>query len=365
MNNKYKEKKLKNSRISVKPFVYTIPSISAISIKLLVLLGIQVLMLIISGSLNAFFVVLTSLIAAILAAILDHKISKTPLYNFMNIAIQGILFGLLLPETYPLITVFVISFMTIFISRTIVFKGINGWTNVPVIAVVIAWYIGSIFFPQFAISSEMLTLRNYSVYLIQNGYFPIYSFDSPVTAFLNKYIFSLVNVSIPEGFVSLIWDSHSVIPAFRFNLITIVSSLIIFSDNSFSLIIPSVFLFVYSLFVRLFAAYLFGGSFNQGDIILALLSSGILFYCTFLMQWYGTIPVTVSGKVILAVLTGIIAFLIIGCGTSPIGMAYTIICSNIICMIIRILEEKQNELLCGKVVAKYSAKLAVEKGEQK
>lgn len=365
MNNKYKEKKLKNSKISVKPFVYTIPSISSVSIKLLVLLSIQVLMLLISGSFNAFFVVLTSLFAAILAAFIDHKISKAPLYNFMNISIQGILFGLLLPETYPLLTVFVISFMSIFISKTIVFKGINGWTNVPVIAVVIAWYIGSVFFPQFVISTEMLSLKNYSVYLIQNGYFPIYSFDSPVTSFLNKYIFSIVNVSIPEGFVSLIWDTHSVIPAFRFNLITIVSSIIIFSDNSFSLIIPSVFIFVYSLFVRLFAPYLFGGSFNQGDIILALFSSGILFYSVYLIQWYGTIPVTVTGKVVLGILTGIIGFLIIGCGTSPIGMAYTIICSNIICMIIRIFEEKQNELLCGKVVSKYSAKIAVEKGEQK
>ena len=163
----------------------------------------------------------------------------------------------------------------------------------------------------------------------------------------------------------MMWDSHSIIPAFRFNIIIIISSIIIFSDNAFSLIIPTVFLFVYAVLVRLFAPYLFGGEINQGDIILALLTSGILFSAVFLIQWYGTTPVTVIGKIILGILTGIIAFAIIGCGTSPVGMAYTILCSNIISMGIRIFEEKKNELSTGKVISKYSAKLAAEKGEQK
>ena len=365
MNKKYKEKKLKTSRISVKPYVYSIPSISSISLKILILLSLQVIMLLLSGSVSALFVILTTLSSALLVALINYKITKEPLYNIMHTAIQGILFGLLLPETYPLVTAFVISFVTILIARTIVFKGINAWANVPAVAVVIAWYIGSKYFPQFAVNSEMLTLRNSSVYLIQNGYFPIYSFDSPITAFLNKNIFSLAKVSIPEGYVSLFWDSHSIIPAFRFNLLTIISSIIIFSDNSFSLIIPTVFLSVYAVFVRLLAPFLFGGSFNQGDIILALLTSGMLFYTTFLIQMYGTTPINVSGKIVMAFLSGIIAFLIIGCGTSPIGMAYTIICQNIICMVIRIFEDKENELITGRVVTKYSAKIALETGEQK
>ena len=365
MKNKFREKKLKNTRISVKPFVYSIPSISSVSIRLLVLLSIQIFMLIFTRSFNAFFVVLTSFSGAVIASILNYYIKKEPFYNIMNISIQGILIGLLLPESYPLAMVFVISFSTIIISRSIVFKSINSWINIPAIAIIIAWYIGNTFFPQFALNSELLTVRNSSVYLIQSGYFPIYSFDSPITSFLNKNIFNLANVTIPEGFVSMLWDSHSAIPAFRFNLITIISSIIIFSDNAFSLIIPSVFLTVYAVLVRLFVPYLFGGSINQGDIILALLTSGILFSSVYLIQWYGTIPVSVSGKIALGFITGIIAFVIIGCGTSPIGMAYTIIFSNIICMMIRIFEEKKNDLSTGKVIMKYSAKIAAETGDNK
>ena len=365
MNTHIKEKKLKNTRISVKPYVYNIPSISSVSIRFLILLAVQVFMLLITKSYNAFFVVLTSFIGAVTASIINCYVNKEPFYNVMNIAIQGLIIGLLLPETYPLPMVFVISFATILVSRLIVFKGINSWINIPALAIIIAWYIGNTFFPQFAITSELLSLRNSSVYLIQNGQFPIYSFDTPITAYLNKTIFSITNVSIPEGFVSLFWDSHSVIPAFRFNLITIISSIILFSDNAFSLIIPSTFLSVYAVLVRLFVPYLFGGAINQGDMILALLTSGMLFSAVYLIQWYGTIPVTVGGKFLLGILSGIIAFLIVGCGTSPVGMAYTIIFSNIICMIIRIFEEKSNELTAGKVVMKYSAKLEAETGDKK
>ena len=365
MKEKNIDKKLKNTRISVKPFVYSIPSISSVSIRLLILLSIQILMLILTGSLRAFFVVLVSLIGSIAAAVINYYIKKEPLYNIMNISIQGILIGMLLPETFPLVTTFVISFSTILISRSIIFKNVNSWINVPAIAVIIAWYVGKNYFPQFAVNSDILPLRNSSVYLIQSGYFPTYSFDSPITAFLNKNIFSFANVTIPEGFISLLWDSNSIIPAFRFNLITIVSSIILFSDNAFSLIISSLFLFVYALLVRLFVPFLFGGNLNQGDMLLALLTSGILFSAVFLLQWYGTIPVTILGKTILGILTGILAFAIIGCGTSPVGMAYTIICSNIICMVIRIFEEKHNDIITGKVLSKYSAKVAVETGAQK
>ena len=78
MNEKYKEKKLKNTRISVKPFIYNIPSISSVSIRLLVLLSIQILMLIITGSIHAFFVVMVSLIGSIAAAVINYYVRKEP-----------------------------------------------------------------------------------------------------------------------------------------------------------------------------------------------------------------------------------------------------------------------------------------------
>lgn len=356
MNNLEKREKLKNQKLSVKPFVYIRPSISIISIKFLVLLGLQILMLLLTKSYNAFFVVLFSVFGACLAGLLTKLIYNNQLYELMATIIQGIFIGLLLPENYPVAIVCFISFLTLFISRTVVFKNINSWINVSILAVIIAWIIGKKYFPGFDITTDIVPLRNSSVYLIQNGVFPINSIDSYVTQFLNNTIFSLFKISIPEGYISILMDTHSVIPAFRFNLLTIVSSIVIFSDNSFSGIIPSIFLFVYLLLVRLFGPFMFGGILNQGDILLALLSSGTIFGAVFLIQWFGTIPVSVAGKIVLGFISGLLAFFIIGCGTSPIGMVYTILITNVFSMIIRVFEEKNNLLITAKVVNKLIAK---------
>ena len=355
--NALKENKIKKSKISVRPFVYNIPSVSAVSIRFLILLSVQILMLAFTKSFSAIIVISASVLGALAATGLSQIVDREPLYNITNMIIPGIFIGMLLPESYPPFIAFIITALTIFISRSIVFKGINCWLNITPLAIVIAWSIGKEFFPDFLLNSGMISLRNPSVYLIESGAFPIYSFDAPITSYLNKNIFNLFNVTIPEGFVSLFWDTHSTIPAFRFNLITLISAIILFSDNAFSMIIPSVFLFVYSLMVRILGTYLFGGYLNQGDIILALLTSGIFFCSTFLIQWYGTIPVTVPGKIILGLIAGLAAFTIIGAGTSPVGMCFTVLFSNICCMIIRIFEEKNNEISIGAIIAKLSAKM--------
>ncbi len=355
--NALKENKIKKSKISVRPFVYNIPSVSAVSIRFLILLSVQILMLAFTKSFSAIIVISASVLGALAATGLSQIVDREPLYNITNMIIPGIYIGMLLPESYPPFIAFIITALTIFISRSIVFKGINCWLNITPLAIVIAWSIGKEFFPDFLLNSGIINLRNPSVYLIESGAFPIYSFDAPITSYLNKNIFNLFNVTIPEGFVSLFWDTHSTIPAFRFNLLTLISAIILFSDNAFSMIIPSVFLFVYSLMVRILGTYLFGGYLNQGDIILALLTSGIFFCSTFLIQWYGTIPVTVPGKIILGLIAGVAAFTIIGAGTSPVGMCFTVLFSNICCMIIRIFEEKNNEISIGAIIAKLSAKM--------
>ncbi len=362
MPNPLKENKLKSCRMSVKPFVFNIPSISAVSIRFIILLSLQLVMLAATKSYSALIVILATLIGSLAASAINYFVNKEPAYNFMNIVIQGLFIGLLLPESFPPFTAFFISLATITVARCVVFKGINSWLNIASIAIIIAWYIGRNYFPEFQVSTGIINLRNSSVYLIENGTFPIYSFDNSATQFLNKFIFNLFKVNIPEGFISLLWDSHSVIPAFRFNILTILSSILIFSDNAFSLIIPSVFLFVYALLVRLFVPFLFGGNLNQGDILLALLTSGVLFCSVFLLQWYGTIPVTVPGKFVLGFVSGVAAFIIIGCGTSPVGMVYTVLFTNIASMVIRVFEEKYNEKVTAKVLSKYNAQISADNG---
>ena len=330
------QKKLQN----INPFVYVRPSISAVTVRILVLLLIQVVMLLLTKSYNAAILIGTTALGGIAAASVNFLIYHEKPFQFLNIIVQGIFIGFLLPQEFPVVVAFFITFFTLIISRCIFFKSVNCWINICCVAVMIAWFIGRQYFPQFIITKDLISLKNSSVYLLQNGSFPIYSLDSTITSFLNEKVFSIFKVTIPEGFVSLLWDTNSSIPAFRFNLLTIISSVIIFADNAFSFIIPTLMLCVYAVLIRLFGPIFFGGSFNQGDIILAFLTSGTLFCSVFLIQWYGTVPIFLSGKIILGILAGIIAFLVTGAGTSPIGMVYTVLITNFANIFIRTFQEK-------------------------
>ena len=329
------QKKLQN----INPFVYVRPSISAVTVRILVLLLIQVVMLFLTKSYDAAILIGTTALGGIAAASVNFLIYHEKPFQFLNIIVQGIFIGFLLPQEFPVVVAFFITFFTLIISRCIFFKSVNCWINICCVAVMIAWFIGRQYFPQFIITKDLISLKNSSVYLLQNGSFPIYSLDSTITSFLNEKVFSIFKVTIPE-FVSLLWDTNSSIPAFRFNLLTIISSVIIFADNAFSFIIPTLMLCVYAVLIRLFGPIFFGGSFNQGDIILAFLTSGTLFCSVFLIQWYGTVPIFLSGKIILGILAGIIAFLVTGAGTSPIGMVYTVLITNFVNIFIRTFQER-------------------------
>lgn len=350
------DNKLQSKFHLIKPYIYFRPSISAVTIRILILLTIQVVVLAFTKSYSALFVIIASVLGAACAAALNYLFTREALFNIMNIITQGLLIGLLIPENYPVVTIFFISFLSLFVSRTIFFRSINSWINVPAVAVIIAWFIGRKYFPEFLITSELIPLRNSSLYLIQSGAFQIHDFDTAITNFLNTYIFSFFDITVPDGFISMFWDTHSVIPAFRFNLITIISSIVLFSDNAFSGIIPTLFLIVYGVLVRLFAPFIFGGSINQGDVILAMLTSGTLFCATFLIQWYGTVPISTFGKILLGIFSGVMAFVIIGCGTSPVGMVFTVLITNIINLIIRSFEEVSNSLSTASVISKLLSK---------
>ena len=345
--------KIKAHQLAISPYIYSSPSISSISIRFIILLTLQIFMLVFTRSYDALIVVFSAILGSAVAAGINCVIHKKEYYQIMNMVIQGMLIGLLLPETFPPLPVFFITFLTLFFSRHLIFKSVNSWLNMVAFAVLIAWVTGRNYFPGFLVTSDILSLRNSSIYLLQNGTFPIYNFDSTITSVLNSTVFSIFRVSIPEGFVSMLWDSGNVIPAFRFTLLTIISSVIVFSDNTFSGIVPVIFLLSYTILVRLFCPLIFGGLFNQGDIILALSSSGILFCTVFLIQWFGTVPVTISGKIISGLSLGVCSFLIIGCGTSPIGMMYTILINNIITLYIRSIEERKCQSGLVKVITRH------------
>ncbi|MBQ5470841.1 MAG: RnfABCDGE type electron transport complex subunit D, partial [Treponema sp.] len=153
-----------------------------------------------------------------------------------------------------------------------------------------------------------------------------------------------------DKYISLLWDTGSCIPAFRFNLITLVSSLFLFCDNLVKVIIPAAFLIVYSLLIRFLGPVFFNGVSMQGDMILALFTSGTFFTAVYVLGWYGTTPSSIQGKLLYGIFAGISAFFICGGGTSPVGMAFTVLISNIFSIIIQQFENRYDRISLSKML---------------
>lgn len=335
---KQNEKNQNHKAVSLAPFTYLKPSVRTEAYFLLFLLLPQLLLLLLTKSYSSIFIVISAVLASVAVEAIDMNFLQKDKFTWTIGIVQGILIGLFLPQTFPVVPVFFITFSALLVNRYILSGFANSWVNPVAVTVALCYIAGLKFFPEFSLSLDILQTRNPALALIQNGTFPVSSEDLKITAFLNRRVFSIFKVSIPDGYVSLLWDSHSAIPAFRFNFLTILSSVVLLSFDILSPIIPACFLFVYSILVKFAAPFLYNGSLFSGDVILALLTSGTLFCSFFLLQWHGTVPLTNRGKFFYGIIGGITAFLIAGAGTSPSGMVFTVLILNIVTLLIENIE---------------------------
>ncbi|WP_149554187.1 RnfABCDGE type electron transport complex subunit D [Treponema pectinovorum] len=324
--------------ITSRPYKYLSFSVKTNSIVILSFLTLQVLLLFFTRSWANLILIFSTTFATCAVELIEFfNRDKKNCYNFITAAIQGILTGLFLPSTFPFYAAFFATFFVFFSCRFFIARYADNWINLPALTVALCWILGETLFPSFELSSEILFSKNPSLFLIQNGTFPMIDADPKITSFLNKTVFSLFGVSIPDGYVSLFWDTHSTIAAFRFNFITLISSLILFSFDVIKILIPGIFVLTYAILIY-FILPLFYASPTHGDLFLAFCTSGFLMACLFLLQMAGTTPMTNLGKSLYAVIAGICAFLIVGAGTSPSGIVFTILFMNAVSPLIQYAE---------------------------
>ncbi len=331
----------KSDRLSVKPYAYLSPSIESIRRGVLALLLPHILMLILTKSFSALAVVLCASLGSIVAELIVSLLIRRKKIEVLSPLIQGLLTGMLLPCSYSPVASLVLTMLTMLFCKYVFGGFATSWINAPAVAIALAYLINMGAFSVMQLTPDDLGMRNAAMSLISGSDFKMLSIDSAITSFLNRTVFGLFGIVIPDGYISLLWDTGSMIPAFRFNLLTVFSSLVLFSLNMMDFFIPLVFLGVYAVLVRIVGPLITGGPAFQGDVILAFLTSGILFSTLYLLQWYGTVPITRWGKSVYAVCAGFAAFLIVGMGDSPVGYVFMILCMNIISALIQVFESHQ------------------------
>ena len=326
--------KNKFEAVNLHPFSYLSPSVHTKVYVMLAMLLPQIFMLFWTKSWSSLWIILSASAASFAVTGIDTFFKKNRVFDWLSAFARGIIIGFLIPSTYPPVSVFFVAFCVLLVTRYFLGGFMHSWVNPAALTVAVCWLLSTHLFPAFSLQVTDLQGKNAALMLIQNGNIPLIPLDARITAFFNNTFFSFFGVSIPEGYVSLLWDSHSVIPAFRFNVLTLAASIVFISFDIFSALIPAIYLVVYCFLVRFLAPVFYGGMMGQGDMLLALFTSGTLFCTLFLLQWYGTTPVTATGKVCYGFLAGVVAFFVVGVGDSGAGSVFTVLVINVISPII-------------------------------
>ncbi|UTC68257.1 MULTISPECIES: RnfABCDGE type electron transport complex subunit D [unclassified Treponema] len=329
-----------NQSLTAAPFVYTRLPVFGMHIAVLSLLSIQILILIITAD---FYALLNILIAVLGVLAVENVItySNSSKFNLsLETIISGLLIGFFMPTGIGFIFVFILSAFSVFIVK-IAFGGTGrNWINPVALAVCIAYISRPEAFPPLISGFSLLSEKgSFFAVMEANGLVKLKT-DFTITSALNSLLLHSVGVTLPEGYISLFLNSTSSIPAFRYNIITLISSIILFSIRVADYILPAAFLASYALLVWAFGMVPVSNAYFAGDILSAVLTGGVLFTSFFVMNEPASSPKTKYGKAMGGIFTGICAFFICGHGASPAGIFFAVILCNIISPLIEILEIK-------------------------
>lgn len=333
-------KSYSNLSLMTAPFVYTRLPVLGMNIAVLSLLGIQILILAITADFYALLNITAAVMGVLFVENLLRYLASSKFGLSLEMIISGLLIGFFMPTGIGFIFVFILSAFSVFIVKTVFGGTGRNWLNPVAFAVCAAYISRPEAFPPL-ISDFSLLREKGSIFALMeaNGLLKLKT-DFAVTSALNSLLLHGVGVTLPEGYISLFLNSTSSIPAFRYNIVTLMSSIILFSIRVADYILPAFFLTTYAILVWTFGMVPVSNIYFTGDILSAVLTGGILFAAFFVMTEPASSPKTKYGKAMSGFFTGLFAFFICAHGASPAGIFFAIILSNVISPLIERLEVK-------------------------
>ncbi len=326
--------------VSPAPFLITRPTVTRMSVITALTLIPQLALLAISGEYRVLAGIGVAVIGSILAELCTAIPGRKNTFGDGTVLIAGLLTGFLLPSNLNLFIIFAVSFSGI-LSARVLFGGAGScWMNPVAAAVCIAYISQPDAFPPFLVNADGIRTVGDAFGSLRLDHFSQLVSDQSLTNSINTGLFGRFGIKLPEGYLTLFWNSPSVIPAFRYNVITLLSSIVLISMNIIDWIVPLFFLLAYGLCVRFFSLLPFSPGFAGGDILFALLTSGILFIVFYVLADYTTTPRSRGGKAASGILAGLIAFILCGPGGSPVGGVFTVILVNALNPILEYLENR-------------------------
>ena len=168
MNKNYRD-------LTIAPFSFLTPSLTTISITMLCLLIPQILLLLISKAFSSVILIAISIFASVCAEFTSNKIRHTNTIFDFTAVVQGLFIGMFIPQNYPMLPVFFIVFLSLLMVKYIFGGNAESWINPVAYTVIIIYFLGISFFPEFLITKMYLETGNPGMQLIQNGDIPVFS----------------------------------------------------------------------------------------------------------------------------------------------------------------------------------------------
>lgn len=308
----------------VPPFLHTSRSCKAINLSLLLLLLPQIAVLFLYHEIYAVLNIFSSTTATLICQSIVYYKEKTTFKIPLEALLQGLFIGFFMPINMGFGFVFICAFLGFSITRVIFGKS-GRWVHSTTIILLIAY----ISYPDLFTFTQATKTLSAEVTPLSNSPFPFISLDAYITSFLNSNILNNLGITLPQGYISLFWNTSSLIPACRYNLLTIIASIIFLSFKIYDYTISIVFIFVYSFFVYCFSN-MSEVSFLSGDILSSIMGGGIMFMVFFLLGEPHSFPKTPLFKIIAGIIMAFVSFIISKEHVSFITLSFVSIIINII-----------------------------------
>lgn len=328
-------------KTTLSPFLVTRPTISHMSLITALTLTPHILAMVLQHDYRSLVSISVAIAGSVAAELSVSWNRRNETLGDGTAILTGLLTGFLLPYTLGPFMVFFVSFSGSLVSRA-VFGGTGAyWMNPAAVAVCLGYLSQGDLFPPYLVTPESVSAAGDAFGALKIDQFPRIPADTAITDFLNKSLLNRSGISLPEGYITLFWNSPSTIPAFRYNILTLVASIALLSLKIIDWIVPAVFLATYGACVYLFTP-VSGAMPNplSGDILFAVLTGGILFTAFYLLPEFSTVPRTRVGKLVSGLLAGLFCFMLCGPGGSPAGAVFTVISVNPLATIIEYLEKR-------------------------
>ncbi|GMO14585.1 MAG: hypothetical protein Pg6A_00090 [Termitinemataceae bacterium] len=161
-----------------------------------------------------------------------------------------------------------------------------------------------------------------------------------ITNFLNKNLFSLINIELPSAYFDFFINPGAGIIADRGVIALIAASMIMIVAMVSRNILSAIYLFVLLAIVRIAGGLPFGGEIGSGDMFFCLFSGGTLAVALFVIVESATCPKTKGGRLIFVIIAALLTWVFRYVKAEGCAAIFAVAAVNIISPLFRMIEEK-------------------------